>query len=567
MYKILLLLFYPLIILASSPEESARKIQAHLLIEDVKSAAREGEIALLNHPEDPLVCEWAIRSFAASGEEGKMISAWNSLKSINPMRSLDQTLLEKMCWGILKKGKEGKGLSTQLIALIGAALTQDSEAVPFLLDGLRHPNAQLREISVELAAHYGDYPLRQELARLFREESVLDVRLCVFRAVALLQMEEFLPQLIQCVANPKTGAKEKAVAIEAIVHMRDHVSKEELQIIASSKRSGLRELACEVIAYCQLNEESSLLIPLLHDSQPEVCAAALRTWGILRKEITPEITHLALESIDPLVGITASWIWLIADPIQSEAAMTKWLEHEHPHVRALAASAVAKAGNYGIPLAKKMVERTQDPFVKANLALALAGQRESVEKVCSLLEECLQNNEKWMFSENHLFETLEKSTLSHKPAIPNYPEVVNQSVRLELLNLLAILDSPHALEAIKCFLKERKWGVTGLAAEMLLGEGDEKAIDFVRELLSDPDHEVRLEAALVLATWGKDPSAASTLLEVYPQADRQLKIKILESLGRIGDRNAIPFLIERLKEPSLILRMIAASVLLQTLNH
>ncbi len=247
--------------------------------------------------------------------------------------------------------------------------------------------------------------------------------------------------------------------------------------------------------------------------------------------------------------------------------MTKWLTHSQAHVRALAASAVATAGPYGITLAKKSLADTKDLFVRLNLALALAGQRIELETACSTLESSLKGEERWMLSENNLFNTIEKSSLSHKSSIPNYPEVIDQSTRLEVLNLLAILDSPGALEAMKNFLKERTWGVTGLAAERLLGEGDEKAIDLVRELLSDPDREIQIEAALVLATWGKDVSAIPTLLEVYPYADRQLKIKILESLGHIGDKKILPFLIERLKESSLLLRMIAASVLMQTLNN
>ncbi len=113
------------------------------------------------------------------------------------------------------------GLSTQLIAVIGAALTNDIRALPFLLDGMRHPNAQMREISVELAAHYGDHPLREELARLFYEERVLDVRLAVLKALGALKMERFLPDLIACIASPKKGAREKLAAIEAIISMRE----------------------------------------------------------------------------------------------------------------------------------------------------------------------------------------------------------------------------------------------------------------------------------------------------------------------------------------------------------
>lgn len=568
MRRILVLLLLVPALGWASPESSARRVQAHLLIGDTRSAIYEARQALQTSSEDPLTYEWLIKSLAAAGEDAEMVEVWEKMNARFDAKAHDQDLLEEMCWGILKKGKEASGLSSQLICLIGAALGHDMKAVPFLMNGLRHSNANLREVAVELGAHYGDQPLRDELCRMLHEESVLDVRLKVITAIGKLQIEEYLSDLIQCVANPKTGPREKLAAIEAIIMMREKLGPEELEVLASSRRAGLRELACEVIAHCELKQEAELLGPLMQDSHPEVCAAAMRTWGLLRQPVTEGIKLYASSSLDPAVGITAAWCWMLEDPAAGAAAMLKWLQHDQAHVRALAAAAVATAGPYGTDLAKRMMEASKDPYVRANLAIGLAGQREVCDTVCTVLEECLQNNrDKWMFSEVGIFKVLEKSNLSHNPAIANYPEVMNQTVRLELLNLLAILESPGALDAIKVFLKERKWGVTGLAAETLLGEGDETAIELVRELLDDPDRQIRIEAALVLATWGKDNSALPTLLEAYPKADRQLQLKILESLGRIGDKSILPFLIERLKEPSLMIRMVAASVLIQTLNH
>ena len=553
---------------AAAGEAELRRVQAHLLIGDQQSAIQEARKAVQTCSDDPLAYEWLIKSLAAAGEDVEMLEVWEKMHAQFKKKAHDQDLLEEMCWGVLSKGLQAPGLSSQLICLIGAALGHDMKAVPFLLNGLRHSNAHLREVAVELACHYGDQPLRDEICRMLREESILDVRLIVIKAIGKLQIEEHLPDLIECVANPKTGPREKLAAIEAIILMREKLRKEELEFLASSKRAGLRELACEVIAHLELIEEVSLLVPLMQDPQPEVCAASIRAWGLLRQPATEGIQMLAQFSLDSGVGVTAAWCWMLSDPTAGQTAMLKWLQHDQAQVRALAAAAVATAGPYGTQLAKRVIVESKDPYVRANLAIGLAGQREMCTTVCSVLEECLQNNhEKWMFSDKGIFKTLEKSNLTHKPSIANYPEVVNQTVRLELLNLLAILESPHALDAIKVFLKERKWGVTGLAAETLLGEGDESAIELVRELLSDPDKEIRIEAALVLASWGKDNSALPILLEAYPKSDRQLQLKILESLGRIGDKKTLPFLLERLKEPSLLIRMVAACVLLQTLNH
>jgi HEAT repeat protein len=561
------MLFFSQISIWATPELYARRLQAHLLIGDVESANTEARSALKQYPEDALVYEWAIKSFAAAGEETEMMDAWEKFHGLVGEKAFHQDLLEEMCWSFLKKGKSSSSLSTQVIAILGAAMARDMRAVPFLLAGLRHSNAKIRAISLELAAVYGDYPLREEICRLFRTEKILEVKIRAIEALGELEIEEALSELIHCVASPKTGPKEKLAAIKAIVSMRDQIGKEELQSLAISKRAGLRELACEVISHCCLDEEDAILRLLIRDPHPDVAAAALKTWGLLGKKATEEVKELAVAK-NPQVGIAASWVWLIDHPDEGEKAMLKWIEHDQDFVRALAAAAVASSGSYGMPFAKELMEKSDDLYVKANLALGLASQREAVEEISATLEQALRDcKDKWMFTEEGLFRALVKSDLNHDPAIANFPEVMNQTTRLEILNLLAILEAPMALDAIKDFLKERDWGVTGLAAETLLGEGDESAIELVRSLLDEADLEVRTEAALVLATWAKDYTAVPILIDVYSKADRQKQLKILESLGRIGDRQALPFLLLRLKDPSLIIRMVAACVIIQTLNH
>lgn len=537
-------------------------VDAQLRVGNTAAAVKEARAVFSQTQES---YELLLKSLAAAGHDQEMVGVWEDFYAHYPKSAMEQEVLEQMCWGILRKSRKAPGLSAQLIGIIAAALTQDMYAVPLLLEGLSHPNAHIRAVSVELGSLFGDHPLREKIRALLTTEQVSEVRLTVIKAVAKLRQEEAMPILLARVADPKVGAREKKVAIEALVNFHETVSHTELMHLVTHKRAGLRELACAVIAHCELREEVASLHRLAGDPQPDVQVAALKALGYLRVAPTDQIKWLAKRARLSRVGIAASFVWQLAEP---EAAPLKmWLEHKEVEVRNVAASAVAAAGPYGVEMARAYLEKMDDPYVQANLALALIGQREECEKACEILDQLLKtHDEKWMFAEEGLFKTLKKSTVQHNPAIPNYPEVVNQTVRLEMLNLLAILDYPGAQEAIKAFLAKRRWGITGLAAETLLGEGDETAIEHVRALLDDPDAHIRAEAALVLATWGKDASALPHLINVYPEADRQLQIKILESLGRIGDRQAIPFLLERLKEPSLMLRMIAASILLQTLN-
>jgi HEAT repeat protein len=126
---------------------------------------------------------------------------------------------------------------------------------------------------------------------------------------------------------------------------------------------------------------------------------------------------------------------------------------------------------------------------------------------------------------------------------------------------------PGTLEAIQNFLNKRPWGVSGAASALLLTEGDEEALSYIRALLENSSDKIRLQAALILGMWGSDHEALLTLQNLYPTVGRQQKAQILEALGKIGDAAALQFLVERLEEPYQILRMLASAAILQTLYH
>ena len=133
--------------------------------------------------------------------------------------------------------------------------------------------------------------------------------------------------------------------------------------------------------------------------------------------------------------------------------------------------------------------------------------------------------------------------------------------------MLAILEYPQAANGLINFLQKKNWGVTGISAAVLLTECDESPVDLVKSLLTHPQYKVRIQAALILALWGRDAEAIAVLAQAYPTANRDLKERILEGLGRIGDRSSIPFLTDCLNEPYPSLRVIAACALMQCLNH
>jgi HEAT repeat protein len=358
--------------------------------------------------------------------------------------------------------------------------------------------------------------------------------------------------------------------------MYEAIDRQELVRLASSDRAGLRQLASEVV--CHLNQYGhlDLIVPLLQDASPDVRLSALNTLSLMRVQDVENVKAADLiasnlNDFSPAVAITAAWYALVIDPEIGEKKMEEWLDNENiDHVRQ-AAAAVAISGKYGKKLALRKIKSIKDPYARVNLAMGLIGQRSEVQLCCQILYDAFfaENQVLWMWdsSSNPLFRSLCPSRISHVEHIPHYPMVIDQMVRLEILSVLSLLRFPKAQDAVRTFLQNQAWGITGSAAAMLMEEGDEDGLIAVRGLLNDCDDKIRVQAGLILAIVGGDPLAVKVLQEAYPHVDREVKIHILEALAHVGDPQSIPFLMGILKEPFQILRVVAASALIQCLYH
>lgn len=557
-------------------EDLKKRIYAHLLISDRNAAVKEAEAALSAFPTSKALQLAYIRALSEKGDETGAMQQWALTSALFEEEKSDRRMLEVLAWGVLNKGESSAQLNIRLNAMLGSAFTRDARAIPMLVSQLRSSNALLRSIAVKLAASCQDAPLKDEIARLLREEKVWYVRLEVIQAVGMLRMYALKGELKEIVGNPRTLAEEKASAIVALVSMYDSIENQELMGLVLSDRAGLRQLAVEVLIHLNLTEKTDLLLPLLKDSSPDVRVAALNALGLMRlKKIgsvpVVELIQDNLKETVPEVAITASWALLLQDEAEGSRHLTQWLHSDNSEWRRLASSALAVSGKYGIRLALKELKETQDPYVTVNLAMGLIGQRVQVKMACDAIHHVLtsEKNTLWMWEAHHnpLFRTLAPTRVKHIDHIPHYPAVVDQLVRLDLLSALSIVRYPKAQEAVKEFLQRRSWGVTGAAAATLLQEGDEEGLASVRELLADPDEKIRVQAALILALIGSDSSAVEVLQGAFPHVDREMKVHILEALAHIGDPVSIPFLVDILREPFQVLRVVAASALIQCLYH
>ncbi len=549
-----------------SEEEAARKIYAHLKVHDPRTAAQVGKEQVELYPDSNSVRLAYIQALAEKGDEAAVFREWNVRRSDFEK---DRKALEVLAWSVLKKGELSPQVHIHLSSLIGASLTRDVRAIPMLVSALRSSSAYLRLFGIRFAMHLGDGPLQQELARLLDEEQVWFVRQEVIQAVGQLRIMELKPALVKIVAHPKTLAEEKVQAILALVQMYDGVRTDDLNDLLKSPRAGLRQLGCELIGYFDLHADAPKLNKLLKDASPDVRSHALKTLGLLNETIESGQLKSLMKDSYPQVAITAAWVACRQGDAEGVESLKGWLKDIHPRWRWMAASMLPRCGKAALPLIKEQMESHEDRFVKANLALGLVGLRMEVEKASQVIDTFFRDPETGplMWDDSTSIRMVVPNIAHHIEQVQNYPTMVDQMTRLDLLNLLCILKYSKAQETVKEYLKKSSIGVTGAAIAVLLQEGDDEALKIIRVLLEERDPHIRVQAALMLALYGNDPAALKVLREAYHHVDRDTKIQILEAIGHIGTQESIPFLVDILGEPFQLMRVIAASAIIQCLYH
>lgn len=553
--------------------ESVKIINAHMRIKDFQSAQEEALEALNHFPHSNMLWEVYIKVLSKLGNDKEMVLAWKNYVDVFPEEKENHALIETLAWGIIENASHSSTPVIRVMALLSAYLSQDAKGIEIIKKYLKDPNSSIRRLTVELSANLRDECISEELLRIFKEETVWNVRLEAIRSLGGMKLRKAQGELLSLLQNSKIHAEETAVLIEALVNLWEKGTGPEVSRLVRSNRAGLRLLACQVVAHFEMKNEIDLILPLLNDHNAEVRMSALWVLGYLR------ITHLGEQSVvnlakekmkdrDPLVRLKAAWLLTINDPLLGQAEFKKLFKHRERDVRIMTAAHLAACGQYAFPLISEQFQSSKEPYERMNLAFGLLGQRRQTELACQALYEGLQQHtERWAWDEINHVRALVPSKLRQMDDLSISPETKDKITRLEILNILAVMKFAQAQEAIKSFLQEKTWGITAMAAATLLTEGDEAALELVKYLLHDPEPQVRVQAALILALWGGGEEALDILSKTYPLVDREMKERILEGIIKIATPQSISFLLERLQEPYQSLRVIAAAGLILCLNR
>ncbi|MDN3504611.1 MAG: HEAT repeat domain-containing protein [Rhabdochlamydiaceae bacterium] len=569
------LVFLSPILLAASEDSDIATISMFYKLGDYNSAKNVCQKALRHHPDSKKLNELSFRILAESGyikEALSLIKEFPCYDKINNFNDL--SLIETLAWGVLTNVSQSSE-NMQVMSMIGAFFTRDARAVNLILEHMTSRNALLRAHAVRASVMYRDDVLKDHLKKMLFKEKNYFVKLEVLRAVGALKIKSCASVLKEKIASDQATDEEKYHAIGALIQMYEDLELDEFNEMIASPRAGLRRAACDIVAHLEQKERIGAIFLMLEDSSHEVKISALNAIAILgNKGVSQaklkERISLFINDTNAALSLTAEWVNIRLGLGCKESHIMEFLYDKNQRLRLFAASVLTLCGDSVESVLLHHSRKHFDPFVRLQLSSGLINMGHNRSIYLNEIDDLLSNtNVKLMHAKhvNPIFSSIAPSEVRHMAIVPQYPEMVDQLVRLDLINTLTIFNYAGAKSMLKEMLKAHSLNVIGNTASLLLEQGELESVELIRDLLNDEDGAVATQAALVLAFLGKDPSVVPTLKRAYATADWELKIQILEAMGRIGEHEAIPFLIERIEEPFQLLKIVAASSLIQCLYH
>lgn len=544
-------------------------IDCHLILKDYQEACECIAQAISEHPDDQDLRRTLVLVYAAAGLESEMLTAFCQYKDCYSDVNEDTLLLEEVAWCILQNGISNPAPLTRLSALAAAGSARDARSHKFIAQGLTDSCSLVRSTACKVISQIRAIEFVPILAKMAYHDKGILTRLSALETLVSLKVPKAKELIISYSLRPETTREERHLLARFLAIVEEDNPESCFIQLAEGKDYALRALAVEYAVYTRLVDKVTSLIKMLDDPKWEVRASALQALAIFWPEWKPDDEMIkkvraCADSHEGILAISGAWVLGLCTQQEGINKLNLLTQHPNPQIRVGAVAGLCALGTKGIPSLRYLAYGSgSDPFVKLNAALGLLRLRVEVNSVSREVEGLLTGKMEPISQMDFGFLS---GVISAREAPEGElsTELADIAQRLEILQLLAILRVPSAYTLLESFLGSRAWGVSGMASLILLSEKNENAVDLVEELLIKARLPgTRLQAALVLAMWGRSDTAVVPLHSAYAGAGKETKERILNALGEIGALTSVPFLMDAIKEPSSSMRIQAASALLK----
>ncbi len=519
------------------------------------------DLILLGRPDAAVQVEAGpsvrVRALVAHGETQKAVEL------LAVVDEADRTAaVETICWGTIKEAFESDRLRQRAIAILMAAEIADSRGMPIVLQGLNDSNIVVRGVAAKVSAGGLDAPIIARLREIAASDPIMDIRLTALSSLANGQVHD-TENLIRCFVNGEESDSNTITGQQLLLMLRDDITDAQLDALVRSPRAKARFLACLVVQALGRAELVAQVIPLVEDTHPVVAQSAMSVLVVYRDGSASQQLRKRLQQREETIAITAAWALASMGDNQGVEYLKQALQAPDSRHRSMAACALARVDQ--IEALEERLKFEKDLYVRLNIGEGLLRAGRGQKEISKALQETsglLMRSDRWSVA----LPIIEASDRCKSGPIPE-AEMEDLQIRLELLKKLCVTGDKSAIDALLQFCCDPRLDKTFGASFVLLQEGSEAVQDAVSNLLTHSERKVRLQAAVLLGRLFSDERATAVLQEEFESCDFETQGIILESLGRIGAKDNLPFLEKQLASPSPFLRQIAAWAVLSTLNH
>lgn len=552
------------------------KISYHLLIRNDAEAINQANEAVQLFPYSINLRKLYLESLSSLGAEKKLLRAWQQFSRDFPGEKYEDGVLELIAKGVLHNAELSEMYVSKHYRYAVADAFTDASSVESLKEGLQDSNFVVREMALTAALSHGDDTLCDDIVELVKTEKVASVKRKAIEVLLRIKGSEARPLVEEVLMDPNLSYMDRISFLLTILDGKDKITRDELVKLTTSKQTVERLIACYVYSYFSHKEDLDLLKPLLQDPIQDVRIQAITSLGQLH------ISAIDGESIQGLLSknvsegtteaaLLSSWACLVSKVPLKEAPLRDFLYHSNQKIRLQAASLIGYSLPYTQDMAEEFFETHTDPFVRLNLSLSLLAHRKRVPEASDQVFAFLESHESAQFKTSFPYpmETIWPSSLieDQERMMGEVPGVMqSEIVHFCLLNLMAILEDPRAIDAISNFLDTHHSNVALASLAQFIRAESSHILDLICSFFDHPDMNKRVQAAALVALLKKEEKALSVLYEAYPKGDRQLKEMIIMIVGQMGSKDSIPFLMDAIYEPSQSLRVVAASSLMKCLR-
>jgi len=538
---------------------------SHYLLKNYRDALLSIDSQLKNEPQNPTLVEAKIVCLAHLGHEADVVNMLQSL----PKSSLNDDLLEEICWAFIMHGAQSTAPQIRFEALLAGFQSQDARAIALIKTCLQDPDVSVRSLAFHAASQFRDSLFHEDALYAVDNDSSIQVRKLAIEVLGTSHTVQSRQKLMDILSDATRTTDEKISAMNTLCNLMYTYDAKLLLQLFDSNSSYLRALGWRIVAK---HPESAPPEPYFTKQETSEDVLIEKLFAIPRTTFSEHQLFIPLlQSQNFRMQAVTAWYFLLQGDHEQIIMAQKILERlllTEQEEAILASAILAHVGPQGLALSEKHMTTHKDPHVRINLAKGLIQQQVAVKKAARVIHSTLSTNTELIDTQQFLyFEYIAPNQQNHVPWLPSYPETKDLLTRLELFSVLTSCNEPISTEELALFLKNKAWGIVFQASKLLLEEWPSQAKDTLQSLLTHKDNEVRLQASIILSFTYQDKAALKILHDSYPEASRMLKEQILMAIAVIGSRESIPFLLQAFQEPSQKLRIQAASAIQRCLNY